>query len=125
MLTAIAGQDVAFDLRGVLRDPDIVNFIVNADSITAGRDIDVLLRGSLDETKVNPQGLGITVYSAATTLIPTPESPMVNPIDASFGNFFYPDSNKGIVVNLDPGAFADPNQASPITSTYNFRSLDA
>ena len=120
-VTAIAGVNVFFDLQGILRDPDIINFIVNVDSITAGRNIDVLLQGSLEETHVNPLGLGISIYAAAPRITPVPP---VNPIDALFANFFHPDTNNGVVNGLDPGVFADPNQAVPIFSTYNFRSLD-
>jgi hypothetical protein len=121
-VTAVAGIDVYFDLQGILRDPDITNFIVNVDSITAGQDIDVLLQGSLDETKVNPLGLGISIFASAPTITPNPPA---NPIDALFANYFHPDTNNGIVNGLDPGVFADPSQAVPIASTYNFRSLDS
>ncbi|MDR3661823.1 MAG: hypothetical protein P4L86_15820, partial [Mycobacterium sp.] len=122
MLTATAGGNADFDLQGLLRDPNITNFIVNADAITAGQNIDVLLQGSLQQIKVNPEGLGISIYAAAPTINPNPPS---NPINAIFANYFHPDTNNGIVNGLDPGVFADPNQSTPIASTYNFRSLDA
>ena len=122
-VTAIAGNDVYFDLQGILRDANIINFIVNVDYIQAGGDIDVLLQGSLLETKVNPMGLGISIFAAAPTI--TPPDPPQNPIDATFANYFHPDTNNGIVNGLDPGVFADPTQAVPISSTYNFRSLDS
>ena len=39
-------------LQGILRDPYIINFIVNADSITAGQNIDVLLEDGEQESHV-------------------------------------------------------------------------
>jgi hypothetical protein len=122
-LTAIAGGSVYFDLQGVLRDPNIINFIVNVDSITAGQNIDVLLQGSLQETKLGPGAAGISIFASAPKIMPIPTPQEGNPIDFVYFNFFHPDTAGGS--GLDLGVFADPNQAVPIFSTYNFRSLDS
>ena len=112
MLTALAGGNVDFDLAGILRDPFIINFIVNADSITAGQNIDILLEDGEEESHVTGNVGGINVA--------------VNKVEDSrnpFFNFYQPD--KGTAGGLDLGVFADLGINTPIPVTYNFRSLDS
>jgi hypothetical protein len=111
MLTALAGGNVDFDLAGILRDPDIINFIVNADSITVGQNIDILLQDGEQESHVGNVG-GIDV---AVNTVEDHRNP--------FQNFYQPDM--GPAAGADLGVFADLNQNTPIFVTYNFRSLDS
>ena len=112
MLTALAGGNVDFDLAGILRDPDITNFIVNADSITAGQNIDILLQDGEQESHVAGNAGGINV---AVRRVQDSRNP--------FFNFYQPDM--GSPNGLDLGVFADLTQNTPIAVTYNFRSLDS
>jgi hypothetical protein len=114
-VTANAGGSIYLDLEGRLRHTSPTSaMVVNVDSLQAGTDVDVLLQGSVLETKVKGSP-GALVVVAPTLKPAQPPYSYVN---------FFPKSDPNLSFGLDPGVYADTTQATPIPSTYNFRSLD-
>ena len=121
-LVAKAGGDVYLDLLGEMRHTDPPNqfMTVNVDLVQAGLtgDANILMQGAVSETHVTGSGADVHIEAPAIPILGSG----TNPTDA-FANFFQPD-NSNVLLGLDPGVFADPNQATPIRSIFNYRGLD-
>src|SRR5262249_45059973 len=105
-MTGTAGRDLYLNVTGRLRE-DVPTFTIGIDSLSAGRDVDVLMQTSVKETSTpaNSGGGLRTVPSQAYARTHRSHS--------------RPDSNSATPA-LDPGLFADPATAIPIDSAYRF-----
>src|SRR5262249_1563230 len=102
-------------------DPPNQFMTVNLDLVQAGQagDANVLMQGAVSETQVSGSGAAVRIEAPAIPILDSTTTPK----DA-FSNFFQPD-NGNVLLGADPGVFADPNQATPIRSIFNYRGLDS
>ena len=107
VLAESAGQDVYLDLKGLKRIDDVTPYVVVVDLISAGRNVDVLLRSGLKQTTVDPS-------ISVDVLVTWPSH-----VDDPYNSFFHPD---GAVFPASLGAFAIGGTA--VATTYDFRGLD-
>ncbi len=110
-VVGVAGEDIYLDLKAVLRDESAATeFTATIDSLRAGGTIDLLLQ---DAEKDPRAGAGAGVRVTTLQEAETPNPPGVK--DATFVNFFRPDSS---------GGATGGTTATPVNCIYAFRDLD-
>ena len=110
-LTAVAGDNVDLDLRGVLRQVGVANFEVNVELVSAGEAVTIVARKAIRETTI--AGVGDYEVTVDVDLYET------NPPADNFVRYFQPDT-PGDPIIVDPILGIFGSGAVEIPSTYVF-----
>ncbi|MCO6455093.1 MAG: choice-of-anchor D domain-containing protein [Pirellulaceae bacterium] len=109
-LVADAGQDVALNVQGLLRETGVSSFEPNLDRITAGGDVQLVLAQGLLQTMISAAAEGVRVFESSNVGL----QPKSGCTDSNNNSCF--NHNSGFYPAIASPQFAD-NPSPPRTST--------